>query len=179
MKAIRVARFHADRTGYNTLAPLNSTFQLEIYDDVRLPEDAELVVEGSATPVTLMASDFYDHEKGIYRFPIEAPAPGTPCRILLRTPESSICIAEDVDLQAFLQQAEANESAPPLPMHLSDELFDHLLDYDEFEVNEPVPEEDDDWDIPGEFDEEEIDETEPIEEIPEEPEYEIDPYEEN
>lgn len=152
--------------------------QLEFFDDVQLPDDAELVVEGLRSPMRLPVAECHDEGVGVYRFTIEGIVPGRQCRIKIETADSSVTILENTDLHDFIQRAQASDDVEPLPLILTDELFDHLLDYEEFEVNEP-PLEAIDWEAPPEFDTED-DETEYLEEEPNDTsEIDFDPSEDN
>ena len=151
MTEARVARFHESHSGYNTLAPQQGAFQLLIFDDVQLPDDAELVVEGLASPMRVRVADCHDAAGGIYRFVLEDPVPGAQCRIRLEAAQGAATIMENVDIHAFIQRVSASEEEPPLPIDLSADLFEqHVLNFEEFEITQSEPEEDDDWEVPGE-----------------------------
>jgi hypothetical protein len=125
--------------------------QLEFLDDLQFPSEAELVVEGLRSPMRIPVTGCHDEENGVYRFTIEGIVPGRQCRIRVETADFSITILEDTDLYSFVQRAQASDDVEPLPLNFTDELFDHFLDYEEFEVDDPPPEPIN-WEAPPEFD---------------------------
>lgn len=116
--------------------PEGKIFHLELFDDVLLPSDTELVVHGLATPLRLMASEHHDPEEGVYSFPIHDPPPGSSCRATLVSERATKVLFDGVDLSAFIDDAVAAGAPPFLPIDLPDEAFDVRVE-DEAAGEEP------------------------------------------
>jgi hypothetical protein len=153
MTVASVARSADGTEGYNTLKPQAAVLELEIYDDARLPDAAEFIVEGLASPLRVAAADCYDAERGVYLLLIEDLVPGARCTIQVNLGEQAAELLDDADLYDYVQRASRSSSEPPLILQFAETVFDHARTADELSIDEPVPEdEDDDWDIVGEFD---------------------------
>src|SRR5262245_17544586 len=107
---------------------LQDAFILDLCDDIKVPDDAVLVVDGLKAPLRLRAADHLDTNIGAYHFVLQGTVAGSLCSARLETPSASTTLFTNVDLHAFIEQAMEVEAHPPLQLDISDDTFEHLLE---------------------------------------------------
>lgn len=113
-------------------------FTLELFDDVLLPDDTELVVSGLPSPLRFKTVEQHDPEEGVYSFPIHDPPPYSSCRASLVSEKGTHVLFEGVDLSRFIEEAVEEGDPPFLPIDLPDETFDTRVEEEEKEPEPPA-----------------------------------------
>jgi len=135
---------HCERELETPPAEGKRAYYLEFSDDVKLPGDAMLVVEGLEEPMRIPVCDCHDGERGIYLFAFLHPIPGAMCKATIESAQGSSVLFENVDLYALIEDSSEPDSPDPLQINLPDDLFDHALEVEDEEVDHPEPDTDED-----------------------------------
>jgi hypothetical protein len=123
-------------------------FILDLCDDMKLPDDAVLIVEGLKSSLQLPARDHFDANIGAYRFVLGRTVPGALCSARVETSSGSAVLFSNVDLHSFIGQALDLEEFPPLRLEIFDDIVEHLLEEEDEPIEAQTPEgEDGDWDF--------------------------------
>jgi len=126
-------------------------FILELRDDIKIPDDAVLVVEGLKAPFRASVQEHLNQSLAAYRFILRDTVPGSPCSAKLETAAGPRVLFENVDLHAFIDQTMESEEFPPLQVDIPDDIVEHFLEVEDEVVDEETPEgEAGDWDFADE-----------------------------